>query len=122
MNLNRRQRFALFVGLVVAVVMGLFPPWMMKVNTGYVAQGYNFIAHELIPLEHFSSDPSDSPISKKSKKNSWIERREEQELVRRLSRMDTALLWTQWFTLAFATTAIVVFLGDWSRRNTERTD
>jgi|GEM_PF-2277395 len=97
-KLNRRQRVVLCVGLAVAAGMGLFPPWESRVSFAravYDAEGYHFIAFKgsikgLIPDKEWG----------------W--------------RIDTTTLWVQWISVAFATAAAVIILGDWSAHGKKR--
>lgn len=42
--MNKRQIIVLWIGIIIIVLMGLFPPWMnVDPSGGYYIKGYNFI-------------------------------------------------------------------------------
>lgn len=107
---------ALFFGLVVAVVMGLYPPWEEKEGSGYHARGYRYITHELRSLGHYRINQSRTKEQIADDRKAFIHWYEAVTTGRLLSRIDTTLLCVQWLTAAFATAAAVTLLGDWSKR------
>ena len=42
--MNRNQKIVVIIGLVIIVLMGLFPPWKLSYQGLSVAKGYSFFA------------------------------------------------------------------------------
>ena len=84
--MNWKQKICLWIGIVVIVMMGLFPPWMATApgEGNYVAGGYGFI---LFPRDQFGE-------------SLW------------LARIDFGQLAAQWAMVAVVTGGLIVTFAD----------
>ena len=113
--MNNKQRTALVVGLVVIVVMGLFPPYT---DTTDGTGGYRFLFHKwimkekekplhLLPPRAFHGDWAERERIIKE----WVAEHQEQG-----RQIDGMMLLIQWVIVAAATGIFVVVLSDPYRR------
>jgi len=48
--MNKKQKIALWLGIIIIVAMGTFPPWVISIQGAIQQRGYDFI---LIPPEEY---------------------------------------------------------------------
>jgi len=94
--MNKKQTVCLCLGIIVFVLMGLFPPWMMISPIGdYVKNVYSFI---LNPVKAgYYSDVRDELL--------WE------------SRIDASRLFVQWATVAVITGGLIYTFKDKPKNN-----
>ena len=102
MRFNKNQKAVLLAGIIAALVMGLFPPWIMHGPLGenlapiQIPLGYGLIFAPPTPdAEWIASTP---PYSKR--------------ILSQLGgiRLDTARLATEWVTIAFVIIGLLLYL------------
>ena len=112
--MNNKQRTALVVGLVVIVVMGLFPPY---IDTTDGTGGYQFLFQKWMKDKNAAKPPPPVPStafyenSARAERqriiNDWVAQQQ-----KRRRQLDGLMLLIQWVIVAAATGVFVVVLSE----------
>lgn len=87
MNFNKHQKIVLWIGVIIIVLMGLFPPWQHTCNVGM------YDIHSEQPAGYFFI--ASKPQAKSESKYAGIE-------------IDTSRLLIQWVIVATLTAAFLI--------------
>jgi len=117
MNLNKKQRTAILIGVIVIVIMGLFPPWSIKA----IIPSDSIAPSITKTLENRHSWINTPP--KKSKKYFYYGysfgisgepstfKKRQNEIMNFSYEINVKQLIIQWFLVCVLTGGIVIFLG-----------